>query len=116
MRRIGDSAHSSSVEPGPGRHSCRHRIAHLSLFSNRGSGGVDGQSLEAFAAQVDPQLDRLQSELKDETYQPQPVRQGKNPKAGEPGGVWKLGGPTIYYRGCPQALVNPFETIFETVF
>ena len=29
--------------------------------ANRGSGGVDGQSLEAFAAQLDQQLDRLQS-------------------------------------------------------
>jgi hypothetical protein len=27
--------------------------------ANRGSGGVDGQSLEAFAAQLDRQLDRL---------------------------------------------------------
>jgi retron-type reverse transcriptase len=38
--------------------------------ANRGSGGVDGQSLEAFAAQLDQQLDRLQSELKGDTYQP----------------------------------------------
>ena len=28
--------------------------------ANRGSGGVDGQSLEGFAAQLDQQLDRLQ--------------------------------------------------------
>jgi hypothetical protein len=28
--------------------------------ANRGSGGVDGQSLEGFAAQLDRQLDRLQ--------------------------------------------------------
>src|SRR3982751_4233291 len=55
--------------------------------ANRGSGGVDGQSLEAFAAQLDPQLDRLQSELQDETYQPQPVRQVPNPEAGGRGGV-----------------------------
>ena len=41
--------------------------------ANRGSGGVDGQSLEAFAAPLDQQLDRLQSELKEDTYQPQSV-------------------------------------------
>ena len=48
--------------------------------ANRGSGGVDGQSLDEFAAQLDQQLDRLQSELKDDTYQPQPVRQVQIPK------------------------------------
>src|SRR5438046_4885019 len=50
--------------------------------ANRGSGGVDGQNLEAFAAQLDQQLDRLQSELKDETYQPQPVRQYRSRRRG----------------------------------
>ena len=53
--------------------------------ANRGSGGVDGQSLETFAAQVDMQLDRLQSELKEDAYQPQPVRRVQIPKAGKPG-------------------------------
>jgi RNA-directed DNA polymerase len=38
--------------------------------ANRGSGGVDGQSLEAFATQLDRQLDRLQSELKEDVYRP----------------------------------------------
>jgi len=37
--------------------------------ANRGSGGVDGQNLEEFAAQLDQQLDRLQSEPKGDTYQ-----------------------------------------------
>src|SRR5438309_5437573 len=31
--------------------------------ANRGSGGVDGQTWKAFGEQLDPQLDRLQSEL-----------------------------------------------------
>jgi RNA-directed DNA polymerase len=84
--------------------------------ANRGSGGVDGQSLEAFAAQVDQQLDRWQSELKDETYQPQPVRQVQIPKAGKPGEFRTLGVPTIYDRVCQQALLNRLEPIFEPVF
>src|ERR1700757_1125954 len=84
--------------------------------ANRGSGGVDGQSLEAFAAQLDQQLDRLQSELKDETYQPQPVRQVQIPKAGKPGEFRMLGVPTIYDRVCQQALLNRLEPIFEPVF
>src|ERR1700680_3282123 len=84
--------------------------------ANRGSGGVDGQSLEMFAAQLDQQLDRLQSELKEETYQPQPVRQGQIPKAGKPGEFRMLGVPTIYDRVCQQALLNRLEPIFEPIF
>src|SRR5690349_24694373 len=62
--------------------------------ANRGSGGVDGQSLDGFAAQLEQQLDRLQSDLKDNTYQPQPVRQVQIPKAGKPGEFRTLGVPT----------------------
>src|SRR6202049_464401 len=84
--------------------------------ANRGSGGVDGQSLEAFATQLDQQLDRLQSELKEDTYQPQPVRQVQIPKAGRPGEFRTLGVPTLYDRVCHQALLNRLEPIFEPVF
>ncbi len=84
--------------------------------ANRGSGGVDGQSLEAFAAQLDQQLGQLQSELKDDAYQPQPVRQVQIPKAGKPGEFRTLGIPTIYDRVCQQALLNRLEPIFEPVF
>jgi group II intron reverse transcriptase/maturase len=84
--------------------------------ANRGSGGVDGQSLEAFAAQLDQQLDRLQSELKEDIYQPQPVPQVQIPKVGKPGEFRTLGIPTIYDRVCQQALLNRLEPIFEPVF
>ena len=84
--------------------------------ANRGSGGVDGQSLEGFAAQLDQQLDRLHSNLKEDVYQPQPVRQVQIPKAGKPGEFRTLGIPTIYDRVCQQALLNRLEPIFEPVF
>jgi retron-type reverse transcriptase len=83
--------------------------------ANRGSGGVDGQSLEGFAAQRNQQLDRLQSELKEDVYRPQPVRQVQIPKAGKPGEFRTLGIPTIYDRVCQQALLNRLEPIFEPV-
>jgi group II intron reverse transcriptase/maturase len=84
--------------------------------ANRGSGGVDGQSLESFETQLDPQLDRLQTELREETYQPQPVRQAQIPKAGKTGEYRTLGIPTIYDRVCQQALLNRLEPLFEPVF
>jgi retron-type reverse transcriptase len=55
--------------------------------ANRGSGGVDGQNLEAFEAQLEQQLDRLQRELKEGTYQPLPVRQHPIPKRDKPGSL-----------------------------
>src|SRR6516164_7158505 len=91
-------------------------IAWEKVNANRGSGGVDGQNLEAFAAQLDQQLDRLQRELKEDTYQPQPVRQVQIPKVGKPGEFRTLGVPTIYDRVCQQALLNRLEPIFEPVF
>src|SRR3974390_2701733 len=68
--------------------------------ANRGSGGVDGQNREEFAAQLEQQLDRLHGELKPGVYQPQPVRQVQIPKVGKPGEYRMLGVPTIYHRGC----------------
>jgi group II intron reverse transcriptase/maturase len=84
--------------------------------SNGGSGGVDGPSLEEFEGQVDSQLNRLHVELREDCYQPQPVRQVQIPKAGKPGEFRTLGIPTIYDRMCQQALLNRLEPIFEPVF
>jgi group II intron reverse transcriptase/maturase len=84
--------------------------------ANRGSGGVDGETLETFEAQLNQQLDRLQRELKEDTYRPQPVRQHPIPKRDKPGEYRLLGIPTIYDRVCQQALLNRLEPIFEPVF
>jgi RNA-directed DNA polymerase len=91
-------------------------IAWEKVKANRGSGGVDGLSLTAFEEQLSQQLERLQRELKEDTYQPQPVRQVPIPKVGNPGEFRTLGIPTIYDRVCQQALLNRLEPIFEPVF
>jgi RNA-directed DNA polymerase len=84
--------------------------------ANRGSGGADGQTLEVFEAQLDQQLERLQRELKEDTYQPLPVRQHPIPKRDKPGECRMLGIPAIYDRVCQQALLNRLEPIFEPIF
>ena len=84
--------------------------------ANRGSGGIDGQTLEAFEAQLDQQLDRLQRELKEDTYQPLPVRQHPIQKRDKPGEYRMLGIPAIYDRVCQEALRNRMEPIFEPIF
>src|SRR5260370_21048992 len=91
-------------------------MAWETVKANRGSGGVDGQSLDGFAAQLGQQLDRLQSELKEDVYRPQPVRQVRIPKEGKPGEFRTLGIPTIYDRVCQQAVLNRLEPVFEPVF
>jgi group II intron reverse transcriptase/maturase len=83
---------------------------------NRGSGGVDGQTLDAFEAQLDQQLDRLYRELKEDTYHPLPVRQYPIQKRDKPGEYRILGIPAIYDRVCQQALLNRLEPIFEPIF
>jgi len=84
--------------------------------ANRGSGGVDGQNLEALEAQLGQQLDRLHRELKENTYQPLPVRQHPIQKRDKPGEYRMLGIPAIYDRVCQQALLNRLEPIFEPIF
>nr|WP_274522956.1 group II intron reverse transcriptase/maturase [Ectothiorhodospira haloalkaliphila] len=91
-------------------------IAWERVHANRGSGGVDRQSVCKFAEQADEQLNRLQDELRAQRYQPQPVRQVRIPKVGKPGEYRTLGIPSIYDRVCQQALLNRLEPIFEPVF
>lgn len=83
---------------------------------NRGSGGIDGQSIEEFEEDLEGNLRRLHEELRTQTYQPKPVKQQLIPKRGQPGKHRPLGIPTIFDRVCQQALLNRLEPIFETIF
>jgi RNA-directed DNA polymerase len=65
--------------------------------------------------QLEQQLDRLQRELRENTYQPLPVRQHSIPKRDKPGEYRMLGIPAIYDRVCQQALLNRLEPIFEPI-
>ena len=91
-------------------------IAWKKVRQNRGAGGADGQSIEAFEQVLDEQLDSLHAELKGDRYRPQPVLEHRIPKAGQPGRYRSLGIPTIYDRVCQQALLNRLEPIFEPLF
>ena len=83
---------------------------------NKGAGGIDGQSIEKFEEEYSTNLERLQEELRNDTYRPQPVRRKMIPKPGQPGKQRPLGIPTVYDRVCQQALLNRLEVIFEPVF
>ncbi len=82
---------------------------------NRGAGGIDGEDLAGFAARLEANLERLHRELKEGSYQPQPVLRRLIPKAGQAGKHRPLGIPTIYDRVCQQAMLNRLVPIFEPV-
>ncbi len=91
-------------------------LAWEKVKSNRGAGGIDGQSLEAFEGDLQGNLERLHQELRTRNYQPKPVKRQLIPKSGQPGKFRPLGIPTVYDRVCQQALMNRLEPIFEPVF
>ena len=83
---------------------------------NRGAGGIDGQTLAEFEADLEVHLQRLHNELRQDAYQPQPVKQVMIPKPGKPEEQRPLGIPVIYDRVLQQALLNRLEPIFEPEF
>ncbi|KMP10286.1 transcriptional regulator [Candidatus Nitromaritima sp. SCGC AAA799-A02] len=91
-------------------------LAWVRVKSNRGAGGIDGQSILEFETDHEIHLERLCSELRQDSYQPSPVRQVKIPKSGKPGSYRPLGIPTVYDRVMQQALANRMEPIFEAEF
>ena len=92
------------------------KLAWERVRANCGASGTDGIKIEEFEADQDTNLERLHQELRDRTYQPQPVRRLEIPKRGAPGKTRPLGIPSVHDRVCQQALVNRLEPIFEKVF
>ena len=91
-------------------------IAWEKVKANKGAGGIDGESIETFGAQLQERLGQLHNDLKTDCYRPLPVRQKLIPKAGQPNEHRKLGIPAIIDRVCQQALVNRLQPIFEPIF
>jgi len=87
----------------------------MKVVGKKGAAGVDRQTVEDFSEQCWPELDRLEQELKDETYRPLPVRRVEIPK---PGSNEKraLGIPTVRERVVQTALLHVLEPIFDHTF
>ena len=87
----------------------------LKVVRKDGAAGVDRQTVEDFSEGRWLELDRLQQELKDESYRPLPVRRVEIPK---PGSNEKraLGIPTVRDRVVQTALVHVLEPIFDHTF
>lgn len=90
------------------------RAAFFKVKSAKGAAGIDGQSVKDFAELLDINLDRLLTELREKSYQPQPVRRVEIPKA--TGGVRLLGIPAVRDRVVQQALLDILQPIFDPDF
>jgi len=82
---------------------------------NKGSAGVDHQTIEKFERRLDENLEHVAQTLKDDSYRPQAIRRTWIPK---PGSQQKrpLGIPTVRDRVAQTALRNVLEPIFEWDF
>jgi len=90
-------------------------VAFTKVKGNRGSAGVDHQTVEAFGRRREENLATLHAMLKEGRYRPQAVKRTWIPK---PGSAEKrpLGIPTVRDRVAQTALRNVLEPIFEHTF
>ena len=89
--------------------------AFTKVWRNGGSAGADEQTVAHFAREAEAELARLHAQLRDGTYQPQPVRRAWIAK---PGSQERrpLGIPAVRDRVVQAALRHVLEPIFETEF
>jgi RNA-directed DNA polymerase len=89
-------------------------VAWTKVRANKGAAGVDGQSIERFAARAEVYLSELSTALREGTYRPHAVKRVEIPKGD--GRTRPLGIPTVKDRIVQQAVRLAIEPIFESGF
>ena len=92
------------------------RAAFSRVRKNRGSAGVDHQTIEKFADRLERNLEHLSTALRERTYEPQKIKRVWIPKPGKRTEKRPLGIPTVRDRVAQTALRNVLEPIFEVEF
>ncbi len=95
---------------------CKHQVyqAYLHIKSNKGSYGVDNQSMAGFEKELKKNLYRIWNRLSSGSYYPPAVREVSIPKG--KGRVRKLGIPTISDRIAQMVAKQYLEPILEPHF
>jgi len=81
---------------------------------NRGAAGIDKVSLKQFEANLAENLQALERDLKDGSFQPRPLRRHYIPK--EPGKFRPLGIPAVRDRVAQEVVRRLLHPIFERLF
>ena len=91
------------------------RNAWHQVKANHGAPGVDGMTVEDFSAFAREHWPNIRQTLRDETYQPAPVRRTEIPKRhGQ--GKRRLGIPTVVDRVIQQAIAQVLGPLFDPDF
>ncbi|MCY1107135.1 reverse transcriptase domain-containing protein, partial [Shouchella clausii] len=81
---------------------------------NKGAAGVDGMTVEELGADMALNKEEMIAQIRQRTYQPQPVRRIEIPKPN--GGVRLLGIPTVKDRVIQQAIAQVLTPLFDQTF
>lgn len=88
--------------------------AYKQVRKNHGAPGIDGMTVEEVLPWIKEHREELLQSLRDESYEPSPVRRKEIPKPD--GGVRKLGIPTVIDRIIQQAIAQKLQDIWEPLF
>ena len=91
------------------------RRAGHQVKANHGAPGVDGMTVEDFPAYAREHWPSIRQALRDETYQPSPVRRTEIPKR-QGKGTRLVGIPTVVDRVIQQAIAQVLGPIFDPEF
>jgi group II intron reverse transcriptase/maturase len=86
------------------------------MLNHKAASGIDGQSIEQFASEMEERVEEICEQLKAGTYRAPPVRRVEIPKGPGKSGTRPLGIPTVADRLLQRAVARILEAVFEADF
>jgi len=89
------------------------RTAWRRVRANKGAHGLDRVTIRDFEADWEMHLNEIQRKLKQDRFEPQPVRRVYIPKPGDPSARRPLGVPVVADRVVQQAILQVLDPLFD---
>jgi RNA-directed DNA polymerase len=86
------------------------------MMNRKAASGIDGESPEQFASELEERVEEICKQLKAGTYRAPPVRRVEIPKGPGKSGTRPLGIPTVADRLLQRAVARILEAVFEADF
>jgi group II intron reverse transcriptase/maturase len=86
------------------------------MMNRKAASGVDGESTEQFASEMEERVEEICRQLKAGAYRAPPVRRVEIPKGPGKSGTRPLGIPTVADRLLQRAVARILEAVFEADF